>query len=519
MKKLTAVSLAFIILIQIQSCGLFNGSNKTPTIKLIPFRSSDGKIGFFDLTGKIQINPQFSRAYLFTEGLSAVQNSEGKFGFIDEDGKYIVNPQYKDANPFEEGLAGVVSEGGKCQYINTKGEVKLTIDSADVCGAFSEGLAWVNIHGKFGFIDQSGKIIISPQFDNAMYFSQGLCPVMTHSTEGNSWGYIDTKGSLIINYQFKDALPFRDGLAAVSDGKIFGYINKEGKYTINPQFKFASYFRNGLAVVREGDEFGYINKEGKLTINPQFKYACNFSDNGLAMVYSDNKCGYIDKQGKYVINPQYEFSSNFFGEVALAGTKDKLGLIDTKGVYKVNPQFNVDPATLDYVDIFDSYKSNTTQSDFFDKADLINTFLDGTSKSAFKNMTDQTTTKQVRDIYAQKSEAYADNYFDGNASPNEKLGNSATLFAVHYNYSAPQSDNAVINFVEYRISLFGKAYGKEKDIIASMADEIATRTGGKVGKQNENLYQINGGTFPILSLSLSGSVMTVTVFIRLQPGE
>ncbi|HOV14463.1 MAG TPA: WG repeat-containing protein [Spirochaetota bacterium] len=34
-----------------------------------------------------------------------------------------------------------------------------------------------NFFGQYGFIDNTGKVVIEPQFDGAYYFSEGLCAV------------------------------------------------------------------------------------------------------------------------------------------------------------------------------------------------------------------------------------------------------------------------------------------------------------------------------------------------------
>ncbi|EIQ8871589.1 WG repeat-containing protein, partial [Campylobacter coli] len=39
----------------------------------------------------------------------------------------------------------------------------------DGVGNFSEGLARVELNGKYGFIDKSGKIVIEPKFDDIGY--------------------------------------------------------------------------------------------------------------------------------------------------------------------------------------------------------------------------------------------------------------------------------------------------------------------------------------------------------------
>ena len=81
------------------------------------------------------------------------------------------------------------------------------------------------------------------------------------------WGYIDNTGAIIIASKFDDVKSFHEGLAAVEINERWGYVDKAGKIVIQPQFTQAYDFSDGLASVRvkpdnsEG-KYGYINKRG-----------------------------------------------------------------------------------------------------------------------------------------------------------------------------------------------------------------------------------------------------------------
>jgi len=51
---------------------------------------------------------------------------------------------------------------------------------------------------------------------------------------GGRWGFIDKSGKIVINPQFDEAMAFTDGLARVKVGHKTGYINASGKYIWNP---------------------------------------------------------------------------------------------------------------------------------------------------------------------------------------------------------------------------------------------------------------------------------------------
>jgi hypothetical protein len=214
----------------------------------------------------------------------------------------------------------LINQNGKYGYIDKKGRIVIN-PQFDLALEFSEGLARVRVEigGKQGYIDKSGKIVINPQFDLADEFSQGLAPVLVQL--GDKWGYIDKKGKMIIDPQFDDVglRGFSEGLAPVKiDGK-WGYIDKKGRVVIKPQFDWAWWFSEGMAEVEIDDKWGYIDNTGNIVVNPQFDGAYAFSE-GLARVYIGGKTflgteggtwGYIDKTGKYVWNLTTGISEDF----------------------------------------------------------------------------------------------------------------------------------------------------------------------------------------------------------------
>lgn len=142
----------------------------------------DGEYGFIDQTGNIVIEPQFAEIQPFSEGLAAVKVGE-MWGFIDSQGNQVIAPQFDTAQSFSEGLAGV-SKDGKWFYINPQGAVAIQGDFRVVEYAqkqaiepFSGGVAAVRLGERAGFIDQTGKFVIAPQFVDVSSFRDGVAAV------------------------------------------------------------------------------------------------------------------------------------------------------------------------------------------------------------------------------------------------------------------------------------------------------------------------------------------------------
>ena len=77
--------------------------------------------------------------------------------------------------------------------------------------------AAVKKNGKWGYIDNKGKIVIEPAYEDADSFSIGYAPFC----ENGKWGCIDKKGVVLIKPQFELLKPFfKNGTAfVVDDGK------------------------------------------------------------------------------------------------------------------------------------------------------------------------------------------------------------------------------------------------------------------------------------------------------------
>lgn len=156
---------------------------------------------------------------------------------------------------------------------------------------------------------------------------QGQRPVLKPVSLDGKWGYADESGRIVIRHQFEEVGPFSDGLAAVAIG-----TDPNAKSFISGHSKEGFYH---IQLIREDLRWGYIDESGEFIIQPQFNYGFPFSG-GLAGVRVGRKLGYINKSGRLVIKPRFFDGTEFFGDRAW------VSMGEFRLVGKPNPNFSLE---------------------------------------------------------------------------------------------------------------------------------------------------------------------------------
>ena len=222
----------------------------------------NGKWGFVDKNGKLVIPIQFNSVSPFVDGVARVSLGN-EVGYIDTQGNYVVNPQFSDGGDFHEGFAAAKNSQG-WGFINKSGNfvIKPHFSSVDSSG-FSEGLAAV-CTSSCGYITQTGKFAIKPQFESVGTFSDGLAAVEM----GGKWGYVNHSGKFVVNPQFDKASVFIDGEAIVDSSDQIGTINKNGRYVVNPGEYSVVDSGSALLKVTNNGKWGLMTRTGKWVLKP-----------------------------------------------------------------------------------------------------------------------------------------------------------------------------------------------------------------------------------------------------------
>ena len=160
---------------------------------------------------------------------------------------------------------------------------------------------------KVGYIDQTGRVIVDPVFEDGTLFYEGLAAV---KIKGGRWGLIDSSGEFVIPPTLWNRCQFQEGLACLATKSgVWGVINRTGNFVVEPKYSLMFPFCEVRAVARIGEweksRYGFIGRLGNEIVPTAFHRAWNFSE-GLAAVKLAHLWGYIEPSGLFKIAPRFE---------------------------------------------------------------------------------------------------------------------------------------------------------------------------------------------------------------------
>ncbi len=370
---------------------LFICSCKSGVPQLICVKESDQKWGYINIKGDYVIPPQFDNATPFSDNGLAMVLVDSHYGYVNKKGKMVIAPKFDNAVPFVGGVAVVATEDGAPSLINASGRVIREFKEARYIEMFTpDGLALMLTNdGKFGYINDKGKVVIPPEYSEASTFSEGYAFVIRNdrklviiNARGKEVAEVDAIADIDDVY---NCYPFSDGLARLFyDRSVCMFIDPSGKVVV-PARKEAAAFSESLAGCYVGDYGGFIDKKGKMVINPMYE-EIGFFHSGLALVLGPNEMyGYINKKGETVIHNQFDDCTSFYGDIAAVCPDNLWGIINKKGEYLVIPRFEKILLDLSQAETesIDEYEYPICESNYFDHGTVVNSILDNISGETF----------------------------------------------------------------------------------------------------------------------------------------
>ena len=194
---------------------------------------------------------------------------------------------------FKDGRIGLLNDKGRWEVAPVAGVQALFPGDQGLSGAL--------IDGKYGFVDQAGKLRIPNRYEGVGRFSEGLAAVKI----GNQWGYIDPTDKIAVQPRYTEVGDFKNGVAIVKrDGKA-NLINQSGKELLADYYDRISYIDDHYYLTENNALFGLANAKGMEISIPKFDELRREGHDKI-LIRRGDKYGLMKETGEYSLPIYYK---------------------------------------------------------------------------------------------------------------------------------------------------------------------------------------------------------------------
>lgn len=217
---------------------------------------------------------------------------------------------------------------------------------------FKNGMLAVMLDDLWGYINESGEMLIQPQYTSARNFQDNGLAIVTVK-DSSEYSVINKSGDVVTDSTYEVIREFdKYGVARVMrtikndygvENKRWGLINEKGEEILAPKYEEIGEFSEcGWALVKDIGFYGFVNTKGNMMTAPgingelsdlPYTGAGEFDKEGMARVSQYYDQWYINTNGEAVFSKKY-FLLGDFGDAdytyALENPDDEWIYIDRK---------------------------------------------------------------------------------------------------------------------------------------------------------------------------------------------
>lgn len=174
------------------------------------------------------------------------------------------------------------------------------IDDTEIISAEHEGLRGIRRNGKYGFIDNEGRLRIANRYEDISYFKDGLAAVKILG----KWGFINAQDKIVINPSYDWVSEFSSGIAIARRGK-YGLLNQQGEIVLENRYDSIKLLHTANFLIFNDGLVGLASMKGDVLIDPKFD-ALQDIENGYLVVSRGGKYGVLKEYGLSAIPMVYD---------------------------------------------------------------------------------------------------------------------------------------------------------------------------------------------------------------------
>ena len=264
----------------------------------------NGKMGMINTIGKLSVSAEYQWLETFNQYGLARAKGDSLYGILNQNGSVKLPFQYDRIGEFSHGLS-LIAAGGKYGYIDRIAETKIPLDfdfipEAVVWGKFESGYTKFLHQRKYGIIDSAGNKIFPAIFEDVKsYHPTQLVAVKKRG----KWGYTNQSLKLVIPYQYDEAFTFQHERGIIKQEERYGIIDPKGKYLIDAEYTKIEPLGNGYLLDSLGVK-GWLKNDLTPGLKVEYQNIEKSDFEGLFRLEKEGVSLYYDPEERTIIKPQ-----------------------------------------------------------------------------------------------------------------------------------------------------------------------------------------------------------------------
>jgi hypothetical protein len=207
-----------------------------------------------------------------------------------------------------------VKDNHLTEYVSTGGTWKIDLDGRIISRLMppvvpyeevfeeTEGLRGIKKEGRYGFVDDLGRLRIANRYEGVKPFQERMAAVKILG----KWGFIDHDEKLVIQPVHEETLSFKNGMAIVMQKGLYGIINKKGLIALPLRYQSVTQLPTKRFIVESDGLKGLADYDGRLIVTPKYSSVVDLN-NGYLIVERNGQYGLLTLQGLSTVPMIYDY--------------------------------------------------------------------------------------------------------------------------------------------------------------------------------------------------------------------
>lgn len=248
-----------------------------------------------------------------------------KWGLIDANGKMVLDAHYDAIGEFKKYGYAVMQRAGRVGLLNEKGK-EIVAPKYDDLKVLDSTMVAVMDQGEWLVVNLNGKVILPKGYDRVEIWSEDFLAFTIKS----KWGIVDRKGNPVLSADF-DEISIEKEYFVTRKSNDLGVFDQKGKQILPNLASEIRFFSDSLIFYRKGSQWGAINGEGSEQIEASFDSFEKLSPRYIKLIADSKSFVYSLACRRIITKGYFDDFYPLTSQLLIVKRKRQLGLIDQCG--------------------------------------------------------------------------------------------------------------------------------------------------------------------------------------------